>query len=453
MKNLKYIIILTILFFSCNKKLDVSPSDSVPEGSVFADNASIQKALIGAYDVMTGDYLLNGDLQLYSEMLGAGDELRWDGTYDQPNQIYNKSILVNNDWIASTWQHAYNAINICNNIIASIGNVDEKDRDRVKGEALFIRGEMYFELVTYFSQPYSAGNTTTNLGVQLVTAPTLGGVNNSDFVPRSTVEQTFDLIVSDLAQAASLLPEDYNPNKEKNIHANKFCAEAVLSRVYLQMGDYEKARDEANDIIENGGYSLTSSYAAEFNNDNNTTEDIFDVQVSEQDAGNDLFLFWSITKYGARSGDVAVLQPQVDLYEAGDARGNFFYQGNGELRTEKWQLNFKNIPLIRLAEMYLTRAECNFRLGTTVGATPFEDIQTIRSRAGLNTDPSYVTLDNIILERHRELVDEGLHIQDIKRLMQSTDGHSFDANELVFPIPINEINAVGADILKQNPGY
>jgi hypothetical protein len=270
---------------------------------------------------------------------------------------------------------------------------------------------------------------------------------------RSTVEQTFDLILSDLTQAALLLPDLYNPAKEENIHANKFCAEAVLSRVYLQMGNYSAARDEANDVITNGNYSLVNTYAGEFNNTENTSEDIFDVQINEQDDDNDLFLFWSVTKYGARSGDVAILQHHIDLYDPNDERVKLFYKGNGEWRSGKWQQNFKNIPLIRLGEMYLTRAECNFRLGTSVGATPFEDIQTIRNRAGLNTDPSYITLDNIILERHLELADEGQRIQDIKRLQQSVDGFTFNANELVFPIPINEINAVGADILKQNDGY
>ena len=452
MKNLIAVFILIIAFLSCNKKLDVSPTDSVPESEVYTSDG-IKQALIGAYDVMTGDYLLNGDMQLYSELLGADKEVFWEGTYDQPNQVFNKSILVNNDWIASTWQNAYKAINICNTIIANIGIVDAKDQDRVKGEALFIRGEMYFELVTYFSKPYSAGDVTTNLGVQLVTAPTQGKITDSNFVPRSTVAQTYDLILSDLTQAESLLPEQNIPSGEKYIHANKFCAEAVLSRVYLQMADYAKARDEANNIITSGVYSLTDTYADEFNNDNNTTEDIFDVQISEQDADNDLFLFWSITKYGARSGDVDILQHHINLYEPNDDRVKLFYKGYYAWRSGKWQLQFKNIPLIRLAEMYLTRAECNYRLGTSVGATPFQDIQTIRSRAGLTTTQSYITLDNIILERHLELADEGQRIQDIKRLKQSVDGFAYDANELVFPIPINEINAVGADILQQNPGY
>ena len=103
--------------------------------------------------------------------------------------------------------------------------------------------------------------------------------------------------------------------------------------------------------------------------------------------------------------------------------------------------------------MYVTRAECNFRLGTAVGATPFEDIETIRARAGLSTTQSYITLNNITMERHLEIAHEGERIHDVKRIRQSVDGYDYDANELVFPIPINQIIIVGKDILKQNDGY
>ena len=102
--------------------------------------------------------------------------------------------------------------------------------------------------------------------------------------------------------------------------------------------------------------------------------------------------------------------------------------------------------------MYLTRAECNFRLGTNIGATPAEDINdVIRDRVGQAAIP--VTLDNILLERRLELAHEGQRIHDVKRLKGSIDGFAYDANKLVFPIPIREINAVGPDILKQNDGY
>jgi hypothetical protein len=285
------------------------------------------------------------------------------------------------------------------------------------------------------------------LGVQLVTTPTQGNVTEANYVPRSTVAEIYNQIVADLNEAKNLLPDD------NGIYANKFAAAAVLSRVYLQMLDYTKARDEADFVIENSSYSLTSTYAEAFDNEENSSEDIFAVQISEQDGSNDMHLFWSILDYGARDGDVDVLQKHINLYDAADERRQLFYEDGDVWRSGKWKLQFRNIPFIRLAEMYLTRAECNFRLGTSVGATPFKDIQTIRSRAGLSTTSSYITLDNIIKERHLELAHEGQRIHDIKRVKQSVDGYQYDADELVFPIPIQEINTVGADILQQNDGY
>jgi starch-binding outer membrane protein, SusD/RagB family len=86
-----------------------------------------------------------------------------------------------------------------------------------------------------------------------------------------------------------------------------------------------------------------------------------------------------------------------------------------------------------------------------VGATPAEDILIIRNRAGLGA--SLLSLNNILLERRRELAHEGQRIHDVKRLRQTVDGFAYDANKLVLPIPIREINAVGPSILIQNPGY
>jgi hypothetical protein len=164
-------------------------------------------------------------------------------------------------------------------------------------------------------------------------------------------------------------------------------------------------------------------------------------------------LFWSIPDYGGRSGDVDVLQKHIDLYNPDDERVQLFYLDDQDIyRAGKWQLYAKNIPFVRLAEMYLTRAECNFRLSTSIGATPFQDIEKIRSRAGLTTTQSYITLDNILLERHLELAFEGERIHDIKRLKQSVDGYSYDANELVLPIPVREVNA-SKGALEQNEGY
>lgn len=451
MKRLQIFIIGSLGFFiSCSKKLDIKPTQSIDRTDVFTSDANIKAALIGAYDGLSKATFLGGDLQLYSELLGADDEISWVGTYNQPDEIFMKKILTNNSFVSDTWLQGYKTINICNNIIAAIDIVKEDDRDRVKGEALFLRGLVYFEMVELFAKPYSAGNVSTNLGLQLITTPTKDSITQDNRVARSTVEQTYNLILDDLKQAKALLPVP-DPD-EPTVYATKYVASAILSRVYLQMEDYTNSLAEANEVIISDAYSLTDAYAKEFNNTSNTSEDIFAMQVSAQHDENDMHLFWSIIDYGARDGDVEINDKHLELYEPNDARLALFYIDDQDIyRSGKWKLQYKNIPIVRLAEMYLTRAECKFRLNDNSNPTPEEDINdVIRVRAGASAIT--ISLENILKERHLELAHEGQRIQDIKRLKQSVDGFDYDANELVFPIPIREINASNG-MLKQNPGY
>ncbi|MBK8774057.1 MAG: RagB/SusD family nutrient uptake outer membrane protein [Chitinophagaceae bacterium] len=446
-KQIIFLAAVVLLVTACNKKLDINPTQSVPQELVFDNNANILAALNGAYDVASDGYVLGGDLMLYSELLGAGDEITWVGTYNEPREIYNKSILTNNLFVANTWSLSYRVINICNNIIANISKVNEDDRDRVHGEALFLRGLMYFGLAELYAKPYSAGNLTTNLGLQLVTSPTVNGqVTSANLVPRSSVQDTYAQILADLTTAKPLL------NDEIGVFASKYAAAAILSRVYLQMGDYAKARDEANEVIENSGASLTTTYVDAFNNADPSSEDIFVLPVTAQDGTNDMWLFWSTGDYGARDGDVEVNQEHLDLYDPADQRLALFWDVDDIYYSGKYRYQYRFLSQVRLAEMILTRAECNEILSTVVGASPVDDFNAIRNRAGLGTVGT-VTLDEILFERHLELAHEGQRINDIKRLKQSIEGFDYDANELVLPIPLREINAVGADILQQNDGY
>lgn len=85
-----------------------------------------------------------------------------------------------------------------------------------------------------------------------------------------------------------------------------------------------------------------------------------------------------------------------------------------------------------------------------IGATPLEDINTIRNRVGL-PELSTLSIEDILFERHLELAFEGHRIHDLKRTQSSVGAFAFDAPELVFPIPQRERN-VNPDLV-QNPGY
>ena len=430
---------------SCAKKLDINPQQYLDQSVALTSQDNINKALKGAYNQLSNAYVLGGDMQLYSELLAANGEISWEGTYPQPREIYKKAILNNNSFVTNTWLNTYAAINTANAVLESLDIIkNDNDKNAVKGAALFIRGTLFFELVKLFSQPYSAGNTSTNLGIPLRLSST-NVINEKSYLKRSTLDESYQQIIADLTMAESLLPAS------NGVFATNVAAAAELSRVYLQMGNYNKALLEANNAITNFSGSLTTTYAGAFNNTLNSSEDIFALQVSDQDGDNDMNLFWSTTDFGGRDGDVSILSKHLNLYEPNDDRLKFFWMGNDAYRSGKWKYQYRNLPLIRLAEMYLTRAECNFRLGSVVGSDPSSDINKIRNRSSLG-NLSALTLDNILKERKLELAHEGQAVHDLKRTKGSADGFSYNAKEMVLPIPLREINASNK-VLVQNDGY
>jgi starch-binding outer membrane protein, SusD/RagB family len=439
-------------FSSCNDELFLTPFQSIDQELALSNDANVKSVLVGAYSEMRSVSLYGGRLQLYSEMLGANGEIRWEGTFNQPREIFNKSILVNNSFVEGTWAAAYRVINVSNNVLSAIDVVDEEDRDRVRGEALFLRGSMYFELIKLYGLPYVAGNPNSNLGVPLILTPTRG-ITEESFVSRSTVDQIYAQILSDLTEAESLLP------LSNGFFANSYVTAAQLSRVYLQMERFADARDAANRAIEQAegnGKRLVTNFMDAFNTDGDSPEDLFAIQVNTQDPANDMFLFYSLPEFGARDGDVSILQPHLNSYEPNDIRLTQFYMGAGEFRTAKWRDQFKNVKVLRLTEMYLTRAEANFRENTSVGATPLQDINRIRARVSLPAKTS-LTLGEILKERELELAHEGQSVHDVKRVRGSINDNSgstvfpYDSPRMVFPIPQREMDA--NPNLVQNPGY
>ncbi|MFZ4560254.1 MAG: RagB/SusD family nutrient uptake outer membrane protein [Saprospiraceae bacterium] len=434
---------LALGFSSCNEELNLEPYQSISEDLALENDNNVKAVLIGAYDALGAGALLGGNSLRDAELLGGDGEVLWVGTFLGPREIANKQMNANNNDAAELWLTAYNTTNICNNVLAGLSVVAEADKARVEGEALFIRAIAYFQLVRFYAKPYEAGQANGQLGVPIVLTPTRS-ISEESKVARNTVQEVYAQIIADLGKAESQLPED------NEWRASKGAAAALLARVYLQQGDYAKARDAANRVLSSGTYSLLKNYADVFNRDENSSEDIFAIQLTTQDGVNAMNTHFSIPDFGGRDGDVEILQGHLSLYEPADKRLALFYDGNGAIRTGKWNDLYGNVNIIRLAEMYLIRAECNQRLGTSIGATALADYNTVRTRAGLPAAPS-ITLDKILLERRLELAHEGHKIHDMKRLKLSVGPLPYNADKLVFPLPQREINA--NTNLQQNPGY
>ncbi|WP_298515513.1 RagB/SusD family nutrient uptake outer membrane protein [uncultured Kordia sp.] len=441
-----FMVIIAYLSFSCEDYVEVEPLNTLSASSALNSNEKVIGALNGVYNTMSSTALLGGDLIFVPELLAADGRITFGGTFNDPRQIINKQILTTNSRVNNIFNVGYSTINRANLVLEAIDVVNEADRDRVEGEALFARALIHFELVKLFAKPYSDGNASTNLGIVLKTeaSPFNGGDIASDCNARSTVEQVYDRVLADLTAASTLVPSN------NGIYANKATVNAVLARVYLQTGNYAGARDAANNAINDSGASLVPTYRFAFAQDANTSEDIFSIQVSEIDGVNGMNTFWAPSVQGGR-GDVRITDPFTNFLTSQNrglnANSNVaMIIGN---YTTKWYNQFGNVQMVRLPELLLTRAEANLELGTSVGATPQQDLDAVRTRVGL---PSIAaTINSVLTERISELAFEGQYLHDFKRRQFTIEGFSFDANELVLPIPQNQINA--CPDTQQNAGY
>ena len=184
----------------------------------------------------------------------------------------------------------------------------------------------------------------------------------------------------------------------------------------------------------------------------NSAEDLFAFQVTSQTGSNALIEFYASEGNGGRGGDITINDSYVNLFEDTDERATFFYISpqNGGRLTAKYTNQFGNVPILRLAEMYLIRAEANLEAGTEIGQSPLADLNLIRTRAGANVLET-VTKDVLLKERQLELGFEGFFIYDIKRTEGLVAGLAWDDPSLTLPIPQSEIDTNQA--IEQNPGY
>jgi len=442
MTNNKLTLLLALAVFgfsSCEDSLEILPAQSISGEIAISTEANIQNILTGAYAENGEDDSYGGQLQLMADLLGKGEYITWVGTFIQPRQVANKNMLADNGFIGGYWNNAYAAINQANLVLDNLDIVTSstEERDRLEGEARFLRALGYFDLNRHFS--------SGSMGVPLRTT----GISDYSVdlsTARASTTEVYDLVISDLTTAVSKLPD------ANDFFADKYAAQGLLARVYLQLGRYGEARDAANDVLANSGHMLTSSFADAFNNDMDSSEDIFAIQVTSQDGANDLINHYADEQNGGRGGDIEVNDAYVAIFEADDERGSFFVESrqSGARLTAKYTNQFGNIPLIRVAEMHLIRAESNLREDTETGLSPLDEINALRGRSGASALDD-VDLDDILLERDRELGFEGFFIHDIRRTGRNEGDFTFDADELVFPIPQNEIDTNPS--MEQNPGY
>ena len=435
------------LVAACDGPLEVDPTASIASETALNTPRGIELALNGAYRSLQNGALYALDEQMQADLYA--DNLDFTGTFQTHREVSLRNVTTSNGDILAKWGAAYAGINRVNNVIDAAPNagLTPAVADQYRGEALFIRALHYFNLVRWFGD------------VPLVLAPSAGVDPVTSFPARETAANVYTRIVTDLEEAVTLLP-----TPRVNGRANRSAAQALLARVYLERGgtgDYALAVARATSVIGSPLYSMNANYRTNWTT-KHSAESIFELSFSVNNSNNLSFWFYPQPLSG-RWG----FSPSLNLYNSyavGDARrdASIAISPSAAACTSNCRYGIKyfriatsddNVPILRLAEMYLIRAEANARLGTA-DATVQADIDVVRTRAGLagTTAAGQAALLTAILnERRWELAFEGHRFFDLRRHGVATTTLAIAANRLLFPIPQAERDINTS--LTQNAGY
>lgn len=454
--NGRFIFILLLIFsFSCEDMLEVgNPHGQLQTNVVYEDELTATAAVTTLYAMLRDTSLLTGYASGVSVLMGLyTDELDY---YSSPGssleEFYSHQIIASNDYLKYLWDTSYKLIYMSNAVIEGVEasqSLTSGTKEQLKGEAMFIRSLTYFYLVNLFGDvPYI---TSTDY------------IQNKD-IPKMNSATVYDFIISDLLLAKSFLNTNYLSSER--IRANSYTVSAMLSRVYLYRGQWEKAESESSEIIQKTELFQLENISNEFLiNSNSTILQLKPKLDGENTKEAGVFLFEN-----GPPRNVSLNSDFVNSFESEDLRKiNWIKKVSNN--TDIWYMPFKYKAqeytgatveysiLLRLAEQYLIRAEARVHLGNLTGSKL--DINIIRNRAGLNNTESISEddiLQDIINERKFELfIEHGHRWFDMKRLDIAEEilaplKSNWKSTDVLFPIPEKEL-LTNPNLSPQNPGY
>lgn len=456
MKNKLNILVLSVILVvvaSCNidNFLDEKPFDALDQTTAFADPSLVTAAITGSYDLVSRVSYYGRDFIIASEAMADNVDLKPDNSNRFTSEYRHTTIDSDGD-ATGIFQRIYLVVSAANGIIENIDNCTtctQTEIDEALGHGYALRAMAHFDAVRFFAFPYN----TTDPSV----APGANGAGGNLGIPyrlstgtelpaRGTVADNFANIISDLTTAESLFS---SPGAPLGSRFSKNAVRALLSRVYLYKEDYANAKAYADLVINSGIYTLVpnGSYAASWNG-LGSSETILQMAYSEVDnnATNGLSYIYIDEGYG----DFVPTAELLGLYSGTDVRNGWFRSldviYSYKLPGRDGQPGLNDIPLIRLSEMYLNKAEAEYHLGNTAAAQDALDVVAQRADAALadNVNSGEALLNDILTERRKELAFEGHRLFDVNRNkldMNRVPGNvTYPDCLTIYPIPADETN-------------
>lgn len=486
-KNIITAVILCLItsLTGCDDFLDVVPRDKVSSDIVFNSDKSTGVVLNGVYDHMT--YAAEGFF-IYAPSLGihnfivSGDWMGQDVipkssiTQWQADDYSFTSRGMEKDRPRFFWSYCYSHINVLNDLLARIPSMQGSPsaKKQIEGEARGLRAYNYFLLTQWFQQTYLIDPQAPGVPLYLESA--------IDPKPRASMEENFKAIIQDLQWAIQNMSEERRGGSKYVI--GKDVAKGLLAKAYLEVGQYAEAKALAEELASKYPLMTEEEYKKGFS-DVDVSECVWGLPVSTKNMNANYCLqtIWSHPRKHKRwSNNFVFLNDLfVELFSENDMRKGLIslnpVAGDAERYPERKYVSSKimdpddaqklpDVLLMRSSEMILIQAECAARMNQSPEA------QTILFRLQKHRDPNATVstatgeelLDEILVERRKELYGEGFAIGDIKRMRKplirkglhtikgiGTTGvlYPADSHEFFLQIPQDEIQT-NLEII-QNP--
>jgi tetratricopeptide (TPR) repeat protein len=475
-------------FSSCKKFLEEDPKGQVTEVNYYKTESDAVSAVNSIYSylnsISTGS---TAGVYHSSFWVTAGlssDELQNNQVgAPQLDQLATFTQTSQNSTLEEIWAMHYKTIFVANVAISRIPAISMNSalKARLLGEAKFLRGLMYFNLVRMFGK-----------------VPLLVDENAPLLPSPATTEAIYTQIITDLGDAAAVLPLSYTAGSGRG-RATQGAANAMLAKVYLTLKQWDKASIAAKKVIDSNQYELWQDFADAFKlSSRNGKEAIFSVGFG--DAGGAI-IFWEAGQFLVRLLPAALsvegvqnaqgwqipTQYLYNRYDADDRRRAVtfiteIHDPSGPVTTIRpyiqkyWDrvaeptgnASSNDFPVIRYADVLLMYAEANNELNNTDLAEDYINLVRKRARFNgttyLNTVPDYNNLSQaqmreaILNERMMEFVAEGQRWFDLARTGQletkvplAKPGITPAAKNYLFPLPQRELDL--NKNLSQNTGY
>ena len=483
MKRLLIIIATALSITGCTSFLNVETLGKSTISGFFADLDGLNAAGYGLHrlicELYDDDYIRIGELagdNLYLYRVNASQALQL--VYD-----FESTPADNSGYPYYFWKHAYEVCTNANNILfygeqlLSAHPEQAAEINKHFGYAYFARALSIFNLCNVYAMPYDYTPDASHPGV--VAIDHVPGFD--DELPRNTVKECYDLVLSDLNKAIGCLGE---ANAGNRTYISALACKALLARVYLYMKDYDNAASYAKEVMDQVPLAPRADYVNMFRRAQAYPgEGIF--RVNTYDAGTSMKSICT----PLNSQDCGPDASFVSTFASDDVRKDLFtyvgekedgeeYEGKvysavckylpikaGESKEENRRCDFF---ILRVSEMYLIHAEALCLGGGDLGVAA-DDIKALRARS-LGKNPSDINLtysgaaelDRIIQEeRNRELCFEGHRFFDLKRrgedIVRSSTSSS-TLKKLSYPdyryvLPIAQMEMQSNDYMTQNEGY